>query len=144
MQDLARRRGDLLRIGITQHRERDLWLRALEEIYINCRPRRSLCSVLMHVANHANDRQQAEVSIHATKFDSSADGVLPGPARARDGCADKGGVRRVRAIAIIEHSPAEQRDPEGVEVSLSGYAKIRFPEPLFLAEESVQIVNHLL
>src|SRR5207302_11196769 len=81
LQDAARRGGDQLRVGIRQHGERDCGSRTLEQIHINCRTRRGIETIIMHVADDADYGEQARIAVHVAEFDGVADGSLPGPAR---------------------------------------------------------------
>src|SRR5207302_6980931 len=144
MQDLARCRRDLLRVRIAQHCERHLRLRTLEEIYVHGRLWWRIGAVIMHVTYNANNRQQADVATHVPEFNGVADGILAGPALAREGCADDCRMGRVGAVALVKDSPTKKRNSERLEISVSCDAKIGFPKALFLAEEQVAIVRQRL
>ena len=144
MQDVARCRRDLLRVRIAQHCERHLWLRTLEEIYVHGRLWWRIGAVIMHVTDNANNRQQADVAIHVPEFNGVADGILAGPALAREGCANDRRMGRIPAVALVKDSPTKERNSERLKISVSCDAKICFPESLFLAEEHVEIARQLL
>src|SRR5262245_2405995 len=135
MQDLACRRVDLLCIRIAQHRERHPRKRTLEEIYVHGRLRWRIGAVFMQVTNNPDNGQQPDVSIHVSKFNGVADGILAWPTLARERCADHRGMRRIGAVVLVKHSSAKERNSESGKMSAGCDAKIRFPEPLFLSEE---------
>src|SRR5713101_6180568 len=141
MQDFACRRGDLLRVRIAQHYECHLWLWALKQVHIHGWLGWRIGAVFMHVTYNADNGQQAEVAIHVSEFNGVADGILAGPALAREGCADDRNVRRIGAVTLVKHSSVQERNSEGLEISVGCDAKIRFPKSLFLAEEHVEIAR---
>ena len=98
----------------------------------------------MHVTYNANNRQQADVAIHVSEFNGAADGILAGPALAREGCADDCRMGRVGAVALVKDSPTKERNSERLKISVGCDAKIGFPKSLFLAEEQVEIARQLL
>src|SRR5262245_44691355 len=100
-------------------------MRTLKQIYIHGWLRWRVGTVFMHVTNDANDGQQPEIAIHISKFNGVADGVLAGPARASERRTDQGHVCRVRAVAVIEHSPANDGNSKCLKISSSRDAKIR-------------------
>src|SRR2546423_3606186 len=119
-------------------------MRALKQIDIHGRPRWRIDAIFMYVSYDANNGQQAKVAIHVSEFNGVADGILAEPALAREGCADDCNVRRVGAVAIVKDSSAKQRNSEGLKISVSGDAKIRFSDSFFLTEENVEIARQLL
>lgn len=133
-----------MRVRIAQHSERHLWLRALKEIHVHGRARRRFWPVFVDIADDANDGERSEVAIDVSEFNGVADGVLIGPALTRQGYADDRNVRRIGAITLVKHSSLQERNSEGLKISVTGDAKIRFPESLFLSEENVEIVRQLL
>ena len=144
MQDMACCRSDLLRVRIAQHCERHLRLRALEQIYVYGRLWWRIGAVIMHVTYNANNREQPEVAVHIAKFNGLADRILAEPVLACEGYAYERGMRRVRTVAIVKHSPAHDRNAEGLKISVSCDTKIRFPELLFSAEELVEVAGEFL
>ena len=92
----------------------------------------------MSVAYDSDDGQQAQVAIHVSKLNRVADGVLIWPAVARQRFADHGNVRRIRAVALVKDSPANQRNSENLEVSVRGDAEVRIANALFLLEQRSQ------
>ena len=72
----------------------------------------------MGVAHDPDDRQQAQVAVHVSELDRAADRVLAGPALARERLADHGDVRRVGAVAVVEDAPANEGNPEDLEVAV--------------------------
>src|SRR5438034_11303220 len=128
MQDVARCRRDLLRVRIAQHCERHLWLRTLEEIYVHGRLWWRIGAVIMHVTDNANNRQQADVAIHVPEFNGVADGILAGPALAREGCANDRRVGRISAVALVKDSRTQERNSESMNLSERRNAKMCFPD----------------
>src|SRR5207244_10091048 len=124
MQDLACCRGDLLRVRIAQHCERHLWLRTLEEIYVHGRLWWRIGAVIMHVTYNANNRQQADVAIHVSEFNGAADGILAGPALAREGCANDRRMGRIPAVALVKDSTTSERRSESLKLIVSFSAKL--------------------
>src|SRR2546430_1008115 len=74
---------------------------------------------IMHVTYNANNRQQAEVAIHVPEFNGVADGILAGPALAREGYADDCRMGRVGAVVLVKDSPTKKRNSERLEISVS-------------------------
>ena len=79
----------------------------------------------MNITDNADNGQQAQVAIHVSEFNGVADWVLAGPAVASQRSADHGHMRRVRAVALVKHAPAQKRNSESLEVSAGGDAEIR-------------------
>ena len=144
MQDLARCRGDLLRVRVAEHSQCHRRKRTLKQIHIYHRIGWLIRPVFMHVTHDANDGEQPDVAIHVSEFNGVPDGVLARPALPREGCADEGSVGSIRAVALVKHSSTQKRNSKHLKISISCNAKIRFPESLFLAEEKVEVTRQFL
>src|SRR5215470_2092669 len=116
-------------------------MRALKQIHINGGIRRCIHTVVVDVADNADDGQQPNVTIHISELNGVANGVLVGPACARQGLADDGKVGRIGAIAVIENSSAKERNPESLEVAFCRDTEISRLESLFLAEKNVEFAR---
>ena len=139
LQNSSRRGRDQARVGVTQHRQGDRRARPLEQIHIHGGTRRRIEPVIVNVAHDSNDSQQTNVAIHIPKLDGMADGVLIWPTVARQRFADDGNVRRVGAVALVEDSPANQRNSQRLEVSVRDDAEVRAAKALFLLEQAKTI-----
>ena len=97
----------------------------------------------MSVAYDPDDVQQTQVAIHVSKLNRVADRVLIWPPVARKRFADHGNVRSIRAIALVEDSPSNQRNSENLEVSVRGDAEIRIANAFFLLEQRTKTIHCL-
>ena len=112
--------------------------RALKQIHVDGRTRRRIEAIFVRVAHDPDDRQQTQVAIHVPKLDRVADRVLIWPAAARERLADQGNVRSVRVVALVEHSPANQRNAENLEISVGGDAEIGGADAFLLLAQRVE------
>ncbi len=109
--------------------------------------RRHIEAVIANVAYDPDNGQQAQVAIHVSKFNGVADGILTRPTIASKRLADHRRVRRIRAIASVEGASSNQRDSEGLEVSVRGHAKICDANPLLLwgqRGKTIHALRHLI
>ena len=97
----------------------------------------------MNVANDADDGQQTQVAIHVSKLNRVADGVLIWPAVARKRFTDHGNVRRVRAVALVEDSPSNQRNSQNLEILVRGDAEVRNSNAFFLPAQQTKTIHGL-
>ena len=110
MQNFPGRRSDHPGVGIAQHAHRDRRFGPLKQIYVNRGPHWSIHAIFVDVADDPHDCQQAQIAINISEFHCQADRILTRPARPRERLADERRVRRIRAVALVEHAPSNQAE----------------------------------
>src|SRR5208282_3124783 len=136
-----RRRRDGPRVGIAQHRQGNRRARSLEQIHVGGGSWGRIEAIFANVAHDAYDGEQTQIAIHVSKFDGVADGVLIGPAFARQRFADHGDVGSIRAVALVEDAPSNQGNSENLEVSVRSDAEIRTADAFFLPHERAKAIH---
>src|SRR5690606_24027280 len=97
------------------------------------RPGRRADTVLLHIADDADDRERLEVAVHVAELDQLAERIFAGPPRLRERSADERDVRRVANVARVEEAASDERDAHRAEVVCARDTKVRVAGPRALA-----------